>query len=530
MRRSIYTIAIFLFSISVYGQSAQPSTRNALLEVFTGISCGWCPEGDQVSAQLSRLYPQQLFVVDIHAGSYAESGKGTNDYRTTQGDSIHDYYYSLTQGGFGYPCGLINRSNLNGNWAAYRSEWGDLVSEVITQNASVDLQATAQYDGNTRLLTVNVEGRSLAESLTGNQRLGVALTQDGIIGPQNGVYNGDSYVHNHVLRTYLTSAFGDSIGTFSANQTFQRSYSYTVPDYIKEVPVVPENLNVIVFVANQEGEIEQVVGIKPTYINYRETLAGSLSEPDIPIGNRYGYNFFEVKLNNKSAQQLTSATFDVTVNGNTTQQRVDVDIDQFATQQIRVPATLSYADKGRTKYSLVLTKLNDETVDSDTLSGAFNKPKVVGSTITLQMMTDEAASENHFYLKDADGNVVKEFGPFENGIAATYYDTVSVDDGGVYCVEVTDQAGNGLNSGQRGGLITRSATGSLIDQYYQINGYGTRSFFIADDATAIRQLSPISSDSSVSYFTLDGRRVNAPTTPGAYIIRRNQTAKIIIKH
>lgn len=527
MRRILLCLVFTLGAVLGNAQEVtEAPTRNVLLEVFTGITCSWCPEGDEVSAQLAKAYPDQVFVIDVHAGYMANPGSGGPDYRTAQGDSIHDYYAELN-GGIGYPSGLLNRRQW-GSWLVDRNYWGTIANVIMAETSPVELNATAHYDGSNSQLTVNVEGEYLTDTLQGTQRLAVALTQDGIIGPQNGSLQGENYVHNHVLRTYLTSVYGDSIGIPAKGEKFQRTYTYTVPEDYKEITVMPEDLNVVVFLADNNKQIEQVVAVKPTIENYAETLAGQLSEPDIPIGNRYGYNFFEVNLKNKSVQHLTSATFEVTVNGETAEKEVSVDIDQFATKQVTIPATYTYAEKGKTKYSLILTKLNGEEVEPDTLSGSFSTPKTVGSTIYIQMMTDYQAAQNHFWLKDADGNMLQEFGPFEDGNAATYYDTITVEDGKTYCLEVTDLMGDGLNEGQRGGLILHSAQGTLIDQFYQITGYGTRSFFIVDDATAIREIKPISSEESVSIYTLDGRKVNAAEQRGVYIMKEgNQTKKFI---
>ncbi len=526
MRKICFLLPLLFLSLVLRAQVSATQTRNALLEVFTGISCGWCPEGDVVSAHLAHAYPGRVLVVDVHAGSYASPGTGGPDYRTAPGDSLHNHYEALA-GGIGYPSALVSREDWDNSWIIGRTYWPMCTEEIINTPSAVELQATAQYDGSTRLLTVNVDGTCLSDTLEGNLRLGVVLTQDGIIGPQNGTTKGDAYEHNHVLRACLTSIFGDSIGTAAENGQFHRDYTYTLPAEIKGVATVPEDMNIIVFLADATGKIEQAVGIKPQYNHYAETLAGQLSEPDIPIGNRYGYHFFEVQLKNKSAKALTSASFDVTVNGETTNQETTVDIAPFATAAIRIPASYTYAAKGRTKYSIVLKQLNGEPVDPDTLEGAFSKPKVVGSMVTLQMMTDNAAHENHFYLKDADGQIVKEFGPFADGVAATYYDTISVEDGKTYCVEVTDMMGDGLNSGKRGGLITRSASGSLIDQYYQINGYGVRSFFIVDNAAGIS--SPEAPTQPSVIYTIDGRKTNAANHPGLYIKRvGTKTTKIII--
>jgi len=48
-------------------------------------------------------------------------------------------------------------------------------------------------------------------------------------------------------------------------------------------------------------------------------------------------------------------------------------------------------------------------------------------------------------LKDADGNTLREFGPYQDGVSATYEETVEgLDEGKTYCIEILDSAGDGF--------------------------------------------------------------------------------------
>ena len=268
----------------------------------------------------------------------------------------------------------------------------------------------------------------------------------------------------------------------------------------------PEDIEVLTFVTAGQGEVLNVTGGKPEYQNYGEELGAQLSEPLLPIGNRYGYNFFELTFRNMSTQIISSLTFDVTVNDVTQQQEVTCELGQYATKELRVPATYTYAEKGKTKYELKLTAMNGEQIEPVVYSGSFSTPKTVSQTVVIQMMTDNSPEQNRWLLKDAEGNVVQEFGPFTKK-AATIEETVSLEPG-TYCFEVTDEYGDGLLNGKKGGLIIHDASGSLVDQFYQINGWGTRSFFTVEESpTGIDQhLSPITHQPSPVY-DLQGRLV-----------------------
>ncbi len=514
-----------------YKVSTDVQKKKVLLEEFTGIHCGNCPDGHKMARILLNALPGQSYVVSIHAGNYSVPSQGEPDYRTPEGNSVSEF---LNSEAAGYPCGSLNRSKLydDSHYFIPRSYWTAYGEYINKQDAPVNLYMESTYDGNTGKLTVHVEGYYTSDAPEGTQTLSLLWTQDDIIGPQNGGGMGDQYVHEHMLRDYITPVWGDTVSVTQAKkgQYFTKDYVYDLPDSVGPVKVKPEDVTVIAFVTTDKADVENVEGGKPTYINYNETESATLQSPDITIGTRYGYNFFEAYLKNTSGKKLTSATFDVTVNGQTETHTVECDIDQFSKGAITIPATMSYADKGKTKYSIVLTQLNGKDVERDTLSGGFQKPAVASETVNIQFLTDACASQNRFLLKDADGNIVKEYGPYEDGKVATYDETATLEDGKTYCIEVLDSYGDGLLEDGKGGLIVHSGNGKLIDQFYSINAFGVRSFFTADFSTGITSIETDDSVSAQTVYTIDGRKVSNAKAHGLYILKsKDGKNKITIK-
>lgn len=513
-----------------YKVSTDVQKKKVLLEEFTGIHCGNCPDGHKMARIFLNALPDQSYVVSIHAGHYSVPSQGEPDYRTAEGDSVSGFLDSEMAG---YPCGSLNRMKFDEeSFFVSRSYWNTYGQYIAKQDAPVNLYVESSYDGKTGKLTVHVEGYYTSDSPEGTQTLSVLWTQDDIIGPQNGGGKGDQYVHEHMLRDYITPVWGDtvSIGQAKKGQYFTKDYVYDLPDSVGPARVKPEDVTVVAFVTTDKADVENVEGGRPAYFNYNETESATLQSPDITIGTRYGYNFFEAYLKNTSGTKLTSATFDVTVNGQTETHTVECDIDQFSKGAITIPAKMSYADKGKTKYSIVLTQLNGKDVERDTISGGFQKPAVSAATVNVQILTDACASQNRFLLKDADGNVVKEFGPYENGKVATYDETATLEDGKTYCIEVTDSYGDGLLEDGKGGLIVHSGNGKLIDQFYSINGFGVRSFFTVDVAAGIAGVETDGSASVNALFSISGCRVYNAKTHGLYIVKgKDGKNKIAIK-
>lgn len=535
MRRVLQlVISAWLFACTAmaggeYKVGTDIQKRKILLEEFTGLNCGWCPEGHKVSKQLLKALPGQAFAVAVHAGSFSTPGQGQADYRTDEGEALAAY---LNTELYGYPSGTVNRYDIgNGQIVTSRTMWISVARYLNQQDAPVNLYVESRYDGKTKKLAVHVEGYFTGDlPADAAQCLNVLWTQDDIVGYQNGGGAGDKYVHEHVLRGYVSKMFGDTLADAAKGKYFVKDYEMTLPDKVKEIEVKPEDINVIAFVTAGKTDIENVEGGKPLYTNYNETEAGELQGPDVSIGTRYGYNYFEANLKNKSSKRITSATFDVTVNGQTQTATVDCDIDQFSSVAVKVPATMSYAEKGKTKFSVSLKQMNGVDVAESSLSGGFQRPAITNSSVRVKIMTDANASQNRFLLKDADGAVVKEFGPYEDGKAATYQETVDgLEDGKTYCIEVVDSYGDGLLSGGKGGLIVHAGNGKLIDQFYTINGYGIRSFFTVDLAAGIRNANTGLVDRPV-VFSIEGRKLDSASGRGLYIVKdKNGRTKKIVK-
>ena len=533
MKKGLLLFAsVCMFSVGAWAQvTYQVGTdiqkKKVLLEEFTGIHCGWCPEGHKVSKRLLKAYPNESFAINIHEGHYSVPNGGEPDYRTAEGDSLGVLFNSSEAG---YPSGTVNRETLSGRYLTSRSNWIPLAQYYTQQDAPVNLFVKSEYDGNTGILNIHIEGYYTGDVPEGTQTLNVCWTQDDILGPQNEGGLGDAYSHQHMLRAYITPIWGDTLKEAAKGQYFSRDYQYTLPEKVVATPVKPEDINVIAFVTTNKVSIENVEGGKPIYTNYNETPCGEIKAPDMPIGTRYGYNFFDAYLKNKSSQHVTSATFDVTVNGVTESKIIDCDINQFSSAAIRIPATMQYADKGKTKYSVVLTQLNGTDVPKDTLSGSFQRPAYTTTTVKIELKTDKTASQDQFLLKDADGNIIKEYGPFEDGKVETINDEVTLEEGKTYCFEITDSWGDGLQEGSKGSLIVRSGTGRLIDQFYTISNYGLRSFFTVDTAAGIKDITSTPSSRTSTLYTIDGRQATTANRSGIYIIKENnKTTKRIIK-
>ena len=112
------------------GPNPTEKVRKVLLEDFTGHKCPNCPEAADEASNLKAYYKEQLVLLTIHAGTYStpdESGEFTADYETAEGTAIHD---NFSVAGFGYPTGMVNRTEYKGSRILYLTDWQNAIDAM----------------------------------------------------------------------------------------------------------------------------------------------------------------------------------------------------------------------------------------------------------------------------------------------------------------------------------------------------------------------------------------------------------------
>lgn len=472
------------FSIAQYQVSTDVQPKNILLEEFTGINCGNCPSAHKIAANLLLAQENTFYSIAIHSGYYASPFSDQPDFRTPEGEELDATFAS----GSGYPCGMINRHTFAGTSPIMsRSNWTLCAKEIHQENAPVNLYVTSTYSAADAQLTVHVEGYYTADVDAQQNFLTVALTQNNIRGPQSGGGVGSDYLHQHMLRDYLTPLWGDTISDCTEGSFFTKDYTYAVPENINDVAVDPAELEVIVFVANDKTDVLNVTGVKPVCEGLELPLAAEISAYRIPVQGTYGFNFYELYLRNKSNEPLTSALFDITVNGTTIQSSWEGEIAPLATSYIKIAIDQSSLIESSNDYSIHLTELNGESYDGNTIEGTFSAPAKTTPLTYIELRTDLYADENTWRIIDADGNIVYNFGPYETNLQKVYNEVAELESDKTYCFEVTDAWANGVQS-PRGYYKLQDDSNGLVAQQLEITGHGYRSFFTTSITAGLQSL------------------------------------------
>ena len=113
MMKNLLTIALALVTTISFAQtfvSTTPENKNVVLEEFTGIYCGFCPDGHVIGQGLHDANPNDVFLINIHTGGYSNpNGPSDPDFNCLYGAAI-----GSASGLAGYPAGTVNRATFNG--------------------------------------------------------------------------------------------------------------------------------------------------------------------------------------------------------------------------------------------------------------------------------------------------------------------------------------------------------------------------------------------------------------------------------
>ena len=509
--------------------SETPTPQGVLLEEFTGIHCGYCPKGHAIAAAM-EAYHHQVNVIAVHAGPYADPGSDEPDFRTNDGAYVNDHF-----GITGYPSGLVSRRDWGVNYILGRSSWEYAAKELMVENAEVNLWAKASYDYSEKTLTVDVEGfyMNLNNEPEQTYNVNVAVVQSRILGPQNGATMGDKYVHNHVLRMYMTPVTGDKVTVTDTDKFFAKTYSAELPSAIKGIDLNPLNLDVVVFITKAMDDVVNATTVHPSYSNCVIKGNFELTDNLIPYHTTsFAGNKVTACLTNLTPNMAEVLNVEVTMGSNKETYDIYLDEPLMPGQRQEVEFTLpATVGDSRTTATLNLLKADKKTINCEPLKLQFESVPHCATYGKVIVRADEDYAENTWTLCDIDGNVVLDCGVVPYTGKEVSFD-VTLEDGKYYCLMVTDEWGNGVQN-PRGIVKYVNSEGSMQVQNMSIAGFGTRLYFKADAAcNPVDAVENINADSNATpeYYTIDGRRITngkAGANAGIVIERRGtKTTKI----
>jgi hypothetical protein len=246
MKRKIFTLIVsFIFIAGAFAQAP----RKVVVEDYTGIWCGWCPNGRTATQHLDATYGNSVICMGVHSGDslsgstagnmsgYPDSlinGIGVTGFPEGSIDRFSD-----PQGGIFQGCGSTPTGN----------DWDATVTKRLNTTSPVAVNISNTYNYSTRALSVTVTANFVA-SASGNMRLNCVLAEDSIqtLHVQHNYMTGDPnysayewysqadpiavYYQRDVARVNLATCYGakgvipTSVVSGSA---YSKTYTYTLP-------------------------------------------------------------------------------------------------------------------------------------------------------------------------------------------------------------------------------------------------------------------------------------------------------------
>ncbi len=229
--------------------SEKPQNRTVVLEEFTGIHCGYCPDGHAIAKDIQESYPGDVVLINVHAGFYANPNAGEPDFRTQWGDALANWS-ELS----GYPAGMVNRHLFGGQTVRGmgRAAWPAAAEEIIAMESPCNVGMKSEFDPESREVTITVEVYYTDNTFPMENTLNVVITESGVIGYQSGDAQGQqgNYTHNHIMRAMVTGQWGESFSHEGAGTKVVKEYVYTLPEAWDA-----ENCNVAAYVSQGQAEV-----------------------------------------------------------------------------------------------------------------------------------------------------------------------------------------------------------------------------------------------------------------------------------
>ena len=420
--KRISTILLFLLlATTLKAQnlvSTDPYKRNVIIEEYTGVYCGYCPDGHRIANELAAKYQDRLFVLNIHTGGYANDA--SIDFRTEDGNIIGAKVNS-------FPTGNVNRL---ANKAVGRDTWSLYVEQQVEQMAECNVAGQVVIDKDARKATVTVEVYYTANSVSETNYLNVVMLQDNIIAYQNGSYLnpdqvvGGQYRHMHAFRDAITPTWGEDIAPTTAGTFITKTYEYDIPAKIGSFDVDIDDIEFVAFVTETKNEDKSTTPIlNANKLHYISAVDENIHPTMLSVGASSAFSCsatqpMDIVINNSGVAELTSLKFEVSVDnaepvvktwegnaasGQTFKVAFNIDLTE-GTHNVDVKIVEANGEKYEESKSLSVKK--EGWVEYKTESAE--------TEMTIEVVQDKYGSQITWELLGSDYSVLASGGPYEN--------------------------------------------------------------------------------------------------------------------
>ena len=487
MKKTFYYFLLFAGASSLFAQtmvSTQVEKKKPLLEKFTGVNCGFCPDGDAIITSLQTQYGDDMTVFAHHT-----FGAATPDYKIAFSDAIASQSIAT-----GYPAGSVNRFEYPawqqnaGGTAMGRSNWASAVAAEADKDAYVNVGAKFRHDVANNKFVIDVELYYTGDPEP-DQRLNVALIQNHILGPQAGGNAGNNYEHNHMLRDLLTGQWGETLPTAANGELITKSYELAIPAAYGPVPVVAENMEIVVFVTEGQTVVANSVHVEPEPFLHH-ALNPAIEDNGISIcGTEIEPT---IELTNFGTEDLTEVEITYSINGTSYIHTWSGTLASLEAENILLPP-VAFTSLASNTFTAEVTNTNnqgdDDSDDNNLIELVFGHSEQLNANSHLWLKLDGYGSQITWRVIDEDGTEHYTGGPYTDGNVDIISESFDLTDDKCYRFEIKDSQGNGLEGGQDATSGTyypagyyKFASGTFVKQETTF-GSGDEQFFSINLAT-----------------------------------------------
>lgn len=437
--------------------STEPANRNAVLEEFTGRTCGYCPDGHVIANGIHANNPGRFWAVNIHSEGYFSPTTYPN-LNTAKGNQIRAAFNATS-----FPTGVVNRSTAAGQG---RNAWVNLSNGQFNQAAECNIGGVAKINPDTRVADITVEVYYTGNSSYDENYLTIMMLQDSIMGSQSsGSSNpqqwvNGQYCHMHILRDIITATMGDVITPTTQGSLITKNYQYQIPESIGNpngVEVKLEHISFIAFVSeryqgNPTRPILNVGELQKTLMT-DEPLYPAISDLNqVEKASCDNVKSFMFEMTNIGTETINSVKFNAVVDNET------VDFDWTGTLLSGAGTKVEFDMEipfGTFNGMLNITEVNGEAYESSSSfvaeSDEWVEVEAEGETTFLKIyiIQDQYGEQTTWDIINSAGAVLASGGPYAHlaGTGATQVNVATVNDlstDDCYLFRIYDSQGNGI--------------------------------------------------------------------------------------
>lgn len=451
MKKVLLIATNLLFVFGLFAQTivgTDPENKNVVLEEFTGIHCVYCPQGHAIAQGIYDDHPNDVVLINIHQGSFANPSSGEPDYRTEWGDAI-----AAQSNLAGYPAGTVNRhlfpgwGQNAGGTAMSRNHWVAAANQILAEpsylNVGIESSITAAGQ-----LTVNVEVYYTGDSPESTNLLNVGIVQNNIFGPQTGGGSGDNYQHMHMLRDLITGQWGVEISETTEGSLYSNTFNYDVPEDYNDVPVVLEDIEIFAFVTETHQEIISGV-VEAPLMEAAYDYDATISEVFYPLTEACtGELAPRIELKNYGAITLTSLDIEYSINdGDIFTYDWTGELEYNSVEELTLPA-IPFSMEATNNLNIVVSNPNgveDENPSNNETNTSFDEATNTSTNVEMQLFLGAYANDISWEFYNEDGDLLADGSGYGNNEMVEM--ELPVDGGGCYTFYLYDSGGDGFSGG-----------------------------------------------------------------------------------